>query len=132
MAEGGRAKSENGRAYLGVGYYLDAEDVGEARAAVVAEGAKDEVLTFLVEYEDTGEHGGVNGASAGYERRISSSMLMLKLRSRCRGIAHGPCSLKQGSHVGIHYPPSTSTTSVLCLRISDFNMLLLQYPLSCL
>ena len=41
MAEGGRAEGENGRAHLGVRDDLDAEDVGEARAAVVAEGAED-------------------------------------------------------------------------------------------
>jgi hypothetical protein len=35
---------------------LDAEDVGEPRAAVVAEGAKDEVLALLVEYQDTRKH----------------------------------------------------------------------------
>lgn len=63
MAEGGRAKCEDGRAHLGVGNDLYAEDVGEARAAVVAEGAKDEILTLLIEYEDSGQHGG--GRSAG-------------------------------------------------------------------
>lgn len=58
MAEGRGAEGEDRRAHLGVGDDLDAENVGEARAAVVAEGAKDEVLAFLVEYEDAGEHGG--------------------------------------------------------------------------
>ena len=39
-----------------VGDYLNAEDVGEAWSAVVAESAKDEVLALLIEYENTGEH----------------------------------------------------------------------------
>jgi hypothetical protein len=71
MAEGGRAERQDGRAHLGVGDDLDAEDVGEARAAVVAEGAEDEVLALLVEDEDAGEHGGVfREAVAGNGRRL--------------------------------------------------------------
>jgi len=61
MAEGGRAEGQDGRAHLCIGDDLDAEHVGEAGAAVVAEGAKDEVLAFLVENEDPGEHGGEGG-----------------------------------------------------------------------
>ncbi|KAL8288318.1 hypothetical protein RB601_004651 [Gaeumannomyces tritici] len=49
MAEGGAAQRQDGRADLGVGDDLDAEDVGEARAAVVAEGAEDQVLALLVD-----------------------------------------------------------------------------------
>jgi len=58
MAEGGGAEGEDGRAHLRIGYDLDAEDVGEAGAAVVAEGTEDEVLAFLVENENAGKHGG--------------------------------------------------------------------------
>ena len=70
MAEGGGAEGEDGRAHLGIRNDLDAEDVGEARAAVVAEGAENEVLALLVEDEDAGEHGGggwqrVTAAAAG-------------------------------------------------------------------
>jgi hypothetical protein len=71
MAEGGRAERQDGRAHLGVGDDLDAEDVGEARAAVVAEGAEDEVLALLIEDKDAGEHGGVfREAVAGNGRRL--------------------------------------------------------------
>lgn len=56
MAEGGGAQSQDGRANQRVGDDLDAEDVGETRAAVVAEGAKDEVLALLVEDEDSRNH----------------------------------------------------------------------------
>jgi len=49
MAESRRAECQNRRAHLGIGYDLDAEDVGEPRAAIVTEGAKDEVLALLVE-----------------------------------------------------------------------------------
>jgi hypothetical protein len=56
MAEGCGTEGENRRPYLGVRDYLNAEDVGEPRAAVIAEGAKYEILAFLVEYEDSGKH----------------------------------------------------------------------------
>lgn len=56
MAERGGAQSQDGRANQRVGDDLDAEDVGETRAAVVAEGAKDEVLALLVEDEDSRNH----------------------------------------------------------------------------
>lgn len=56
MTESGRAECEDRRADLGIRYDLDAEDVGEAGAAVVAKCAKDQVLALLIEYEDTGEH----------------------------------------------------------------------------
>jgi len=58
MAEGGRAQGQDRGAHLGVGDDLDAEDVREARAAVTAERAEDEVLPLLVEDEDAGEHRG--------------------------------------------------------------------------
>ena len=58
VREGGGAEGEDGRANVDVGDYLDAEDVGEAGAAVGAVGAEDEVLAFLVEDEDAGDHGG--------------------------------------------------------------------------
>ncbi len=56
MAEGCAAESEDGGADLGVRDDLDAEDVCEAGAAVVAKGAEDEVFALLVEDEDAGEH----------------------------------------------------------------------------
>ena len=37
--------------------HLDAEDVRETRAAVITEGAKDEVLPLLIEDKDAREHG---------------------------------------------------------------------------
>ena len=62
MAEGGAAEGEDGRADLWVADDLDAEHVGEARAAVVAEGPEDQVLALLVEYEDPGQHRGESRA----------------------------------------------------------------------
>jgi hypothetical protein len=56
MAECGGTESQDGRADQRVGDDLDAEDIGETRAAVVAEGAKDEVLALLIEDEDTRDH----------------------------------------------------------------------------
>jgi hypothetical protein len=52
MAEGGAAEGQDGRAHLGVADDLDAEHVGEARAAVVAERPEDQVLALLVEDEN--------------------------------------------------------------------------------
>lgn len=60
MAERRRPQRQDGRAHLRIRDDLDAEDVCEARAAVVAECAEDEVFTFLVEYEDAGDHGEVS------------------------------------------------------------------------
>ena len=57
VAERGRAQRQDGRAYLCVGDYLDAEDVGEAWTTIIAEGAKYEVLALLVEDEDARKHG---------------------------------------------------------------------------
>jgi hypothetical protein len=51
MAECRRAEREDGRPDLRVGYYLDAEHVGEPWAAIIAKGTEDEVLTLLVEYQ---------------------------------------------------------------------------------
>lgn len=56
MAERRRSQRQNGRAHLGVGNDLDAEDVGQARPAITAKGAEDEILAFLVEDENAGEH----------------------------------------------------------------------------
>jgi hypothetical protein len=56
MTECGRTQSQDGRADQRVGDDLDAEDIGETWAAVVAEGAKDEILALLVEDEDTRDH----------------------------------------------------------------------------
>ena len=56
MAEGGGAEGEDRGADGRVGDDLDAEDVGEAGAAVLAVGAEDEVLAFLVEDQEAGEH----------------------------------------------------------------------------
>jgi len=58
MAEGGAAQRQDGRPHLRVGDDLDAEDVGQPGAAVVAEGAEDEVLALLVEDEDSRKHFG--------------------------------------------------------------------------
>lgn len=58
MAKGGGAQGQDGGADLCIGNDLDAEDIGQAWAAVVAESAKDEVLALLIEDEDAGEHGG--------------------------------------------------------------------------
>lgn len=49
MAKCGGAEGEDGRAHLGVGDDLYAEDVGKTGTAVVAESAEDEVFAFLVE-----------------------------------------------------------------------------------
>lgn len=56
MAKGRASERQDGRPDLGVGDDLDAEDVGEARPAVVAKGAEDEVFALLVEDEHAGEH----------------------------------------------------------------------------
>lgn len=56
MAKGRAAQGQDRRTDLRIGDDLDAEDVGEARATVVAKGPEDEVLAFLVEDEDAGEH----------------------------------------------------------------------------
>jgi hypothetical protein len=56
MAEGGAAEGQDGRADLGVADDLDAEHVGKSRAAVIAEGPEDQVLAFLVEDENSGQH----------------------------------------------------------------------------
>lgn len=58
MAEGSTAEGQDRGPHLRVGDDLDTEDVGEARAAVGAEGAEDEVLSLLIEDEDAGDHDG--------------------------------------------------------------------------
>lgn len=52
MAEGRRTQGQDRRADLRIGDDLDAEDVGKARAAVAAEGAKYEVLALLIEHKN--------------------------------------------------------------------------------
>lgn len=56
MAEGGAAQGQDGRAHLGIADDLDAKDIGEPGATVVAKGTEYEVLALLVEYQDAGEH----------------------------------------------------------------------------
>lgn len=56
MAESRRAQGQYRRADRRIGDNLDSEDVGEAGTAIVAEGAEDEVLAFLVEDENAREH----------------------------------------------------------------------------
>ena len=56
MAERGRAKSQDWRPNLRVRDDLDAEDICQSMAAVWPEGAKDEVLSLLVEDQDAAEH----------------------------------------------------------------------------
>ena len=56
VTEGGGAEGEDRGADGGIGDDLDAEDVGEAGTAVLAVGTEDEVLAFLVEDEEAGEH----------------------------------------------------------------------------
>lgn len=50
MAERRRAKRQDGRSDLGVGYDLDAEDVCEAGTAIVAKSAEYKVFAFLIKY----------------------------------------------------------------------------------
>lgn len=52
MAESGGSEGQDGRANHGVGDDLDAKDIGETGTAVIAKGAKDEVLALLVEDQD--------------------------------------------------------------------------------
>lgn len=56
MAEGGAAESEDRGADLGVADDLNAEHVGEPRAAVIAKCPEDQVLALLVEDEYSGQH----------------------------------------------------------------------------
>ena len=106
MAKGGRAKRKDGRAYLGVGDDLDSEDVGKSRAAIIAEGTKNEILALLIEDEDPGKHGdSVNREEGRWQSIAGVSVLMLELDARCRGIELGPLSLKQGSREAQGAPP---------------------------
>ncbi len=81
MAERGRPQCEDGRADLCVGDDLDAEYVGEAWAAVVAEGAKYEVLALLVEDENAGEHVGSEERSGGRRRQRNGVLVSLCIAS---------------------------------------------------
>ena len=56
MAKGGGPESQDWRTDEGIGDDLDAEDICQTRAAVVAKGAKDEVLALLVEDEYARDH----------------------------------------------------------------------------
>lgn len=56
VAKGGAAERQDRGADLGIGDDLDAKDISEARAAVISEGAKYQVLALLIEYQNTGQH----------------------------------------------------------------------------
>lgn len=58
MAESCRAQRQYRRSDLRIGYDLYAKDISQSGAAIVAKGAEDQVLPFLVEDEDAGQHGG--------------------------------------------------------------------------
>lgn len=92
MRESGAAEGEDGRADRRVGDDLNAEDIGEARAHVLAEGAQDEQLALLVEEEDAGEHldgiEGGNGMERGEVGRIDPYAIMCRsIESRISRIA---------------------------------------------
>ena len=53
MAEGRAAQCQDGGAHLRIADDLDAEDIGKAGAAVIAKGAKNKILAFLVKDEDS-------------------------------------------------------------------------------
>ena len=57
MAESGRAERKDWGADLSIGDDLYAKDIGEAGSTVITKGTEDEVFTFLIEDEDTREHG---------------------------------------------------------------------------
>jgi hypothetical protein len=65
VGEGRASEREDRRPDLGIRYDLDAEDVGQARAHVLAEGSQDEKLALLVEEQDSGQHGGERCAPGG-------------------------------------------------------------------
>lgn len=56
MGKGRASQGEDGRANGRVGNDLDPEDVGEARAHVLAKGAHNEQFALLVEEEDARQH----------------------------------------------------------------------------
>lgn len=56
VTECGRTECEDRTSDLRIGDDLDAEDVCEAWTAVISKGAEDEILAFLIENEDSGEH----------------------------------------------------------------------------
>ncbi|KAI6851666.1 clathrin adaptor, mu subunit [Hortaea werneckii] len=74
MAECGGSESQNGRANLSIGYDLDAEDVGETRAHVLAEGTHDEQLALLIEEQHAGEHGDGGASEDDWEGRSASEL----------------------------------------------------------
>src|SRR4051812_40892946 len=51
-----RSQCKDRRADLRIRNYLNSEDVGQTRAAVVAKRTKDKVFAFLIENKDTGDH----------------------------------------------------------------------------
>lgn len=57
MAERRRSERQDRRPHLRVRDHLDAEHVGEARPAIVTECTEYQILAFLVEDQDTGQHG---------------------------------------------------------------------------
>lgn len=56
MTESCGAESEDGGADLSIGDDLNAKDIGETGPAIVAKGAKYQVLAFLIKDENAGEH----------------------------------------------------------------------------
>lgn len=72
VEEAGAAKGYDGGTNVWVGDYLDAEDVCDAAAEIVAEKAGDEDFSFLVKDEEGGNHvggsplGGGGGKGASY------------------------------------------------------------------
>lgn len=71
MAEGRGAEGEDWRSHLSIRYYLDAEHIGKSRAAVVSERAKYEVFALLIEYEDSGQHGGLGKLREQEDRKVT-------------------------------------------------------------
>ena len=65
VEEGGGAERRDGRADVGRGQDLDAEDVGDRALEVVAVQPRDQHLALLVEDEDAADHRGAGGARKG-------------------------------------------------------------------
>lgn len=56
MAESRRAQGQNWGADLRIGDHLYTKDISETRATITSEGAEDEILPLLIEYQDTRQH----------------------------------------------------------------------------
>ena len=56
MTECGRTEREDRTSDLRIGDDLDAEDVCQTWTAVISKGAEDEILAFLIEDKNSGEH----------------------------------------------------------------------------